>query len=654
MSGQNKIIIESASRPAPPLVRLPLVMALLLLCAAFAGVASAQMTINTPTAVPNAIFTSQNSILTASAPTGGVPPYTYQWYSCNKDPYCGSPLPIYGQTGMTYTFTPISAGAFYFEVVATDSTGSNSVTSKPVLVEVVSQSMAPITTYYDTGTSLEPLIVLAIAIDAAIVAIGYMLGALMGNQRLKQASRSEFLQVIGTAIIAGLVLASLVGFGYIYVNSVALKQPPTGLAPLSDLKGGGLYPTCEYLAANPTGSGLDFLGPALTGGGNQPGVPSICGILGGVAQLYNPSNPTKPGNAINDTYYIDYPLAATGLILANLTNQTASNLNDTFVEEAYLKFLTSLSPSLGVCVGVEGACGLWPGPTTPLPGDVAPILYATFSVSPYAGLDMVTKAIDTIAGTLYLSLGAFVAQLIFVDVFLYVWPFLIFAGLILRGLFFTRKLGGLLIAVAIGAVLFYPMVSSVEFLAANNSLYSPALNVNVCGNGSYQVNFYVQPQISQLASWCQCWPSGGLFGGGLVNAEFDDWLFLNSFGFYWGWSFVDGIAGWIGSHISSGFSADGFTSIGLPDATTFSQQLAAVGAPGCGITNTYSPSDPSTGTSQSGAEFLVFSMVQAYGIIGVTSYFVPILNILITIAAIRGLSGLMGGDVDLAGLSRFV
>jgi hypothetical protein len=47
-------------------------------------------------------------------------------------------------------------------------------------------------------------------------------------------------------------------------------------------------------------------------------------------------------------------------------------------------------------------------------------------------------------------------------------------------------------------------------------------------------------------------------------------------------------------------------------------------------------------------------MMNAYGIVGVTSYFIPIINLIMTLSAIIGLSGLMGGNTSLEGLSRFV
>jgi hypothetical protein len=54
------------------------------------------------------------------------------------------------------------------------------------------------------------------------------------------------------------------------------------------------------------------------------------------------------------------------------------------------------------------------------------------------------------------------------------------------------------------------------------------------------------------------------------------------------------------------------------------------------------------------AEAMLFSLVNSYGMYGINAYFLPILDLLITISAIIGLSGLLGGDTELAGLSKLI
>jgi len=51
---------------------------------------------------------------------------------------------------------------------------------------------------------------------------------------------------------------------------------------------------------------------------------------------------------------------------------------------------------------------------------------------------------------------------------------------------------------------------------------------------------------------------------------------------------------------------------------------------------------------------LIFNFADLYGIIGVTGYILPVINILILFSAIKGISQLMGGDTNLLGLGRLV
>ena len=47
-------------------------------------------------------------------------------------------------------------------------------------------------------------------------------------------------------------------------------------------------------------------------------------------------------------------------------------------------------------------------------------------------------------------------------------------------------------------------------------------------------------------------------------------------------------------------------------------------------------------------------MLQSFGIIGITAYLLPVLNLVITLSAILGLSGLLGGDTSLAGIAKLL
>lgn len=58
-------------------------------------------------------------------------------------------------------------------------------------------------------------------------------------------------------------------------------------------------------------------------------------------------------------------------------------------------------------------------------------------------------------------------------------------------------------------------------------------------------------------------------------------------------------------------------------------------------------------TPQNALSFL-FVMMQVYGLLSVTTWFLPIINLIIVIVAVQGLSSLFGGDTSFAGLGRFI
>jgi len=69
------------------------------------------------------------SVTFTSTVSGGVPPYSYQWY------FDDSPVP--GATSSSWTYTPPSASIHYVHVEVTDSEG-NSFQSDPARVVVAS------------------------------------------------------------------------------------------------------------------------------------------------------------------------------------------------------------------------------------------------------------------------------------------------------------------------------------------------------------------------------------------------------------------------------------------------------------------------------------------------------------------------------------
>ncbi len=485
--------------------------------------------------------------------------------------------------------------------------------------------------------SIWPLVIIALLIDSGIVAIWYMAGFVLNNQRVKTSAKGEFYQIVETAIIAGLVLGLLLVFGQLFLSIInapmaegftCTGSSATGQTALSQTC---MVQLCNSLSTSTSSStSFEIVNSLLEN--LQPG---ICTIVSGSTQ-----SPTG-------MQAMEYPLAATGVVLANLTNQTSANLNSTFVEDAFLNFLQHLSITASFCVQLPDSFSCY----VPLPGAPPQLFMVVFSAAPMAGLEMITRSLATYATLLYTSLFSFITQLLFVNFFLYIWPYLIFGGMVLRATFFTRKVGGLLIAFAVGGILFYPAIFSIEYLAANNPQITSPNTFYYCGGSQYQYteNFFVAPQVKGIAQDCGCWPSGGL-----INSEGTDFLILGIGSIvFWGAAIGSAVV-----NIFLGIFKD-ITSQnwgGIPSSfegaivgaapifpSNFASQLSSLGGAVCPL-----------GGENSGAEGMLFAIVQTYGVTGVVSYFLPILNIMVTLSAIFGMSGLMGGETNVLGLSRFV
>ncbi|MCL5430046.1 MAG: hypothetical protein M1504_01045 [Candidatus Marsarchaeota archaeon] len=495
------------------------------------------------------------------------------------------------------------------------------------------------------------LVVIAILIDASIAAIWYMIGVLINNQTVKRGARGEAVQVIGTSIIAGAILMVLMIFGLIYFNSVT--QVGVAGATGTVLSPGTMSSICANLEKS---AEVQFAASAVTVEGSNPNTgqqtPSVCDIINGV-KSYQSSGGTGD---VTNTLLMDYPLATTGVIMANLTNQVGTEINDTFVIDDYLGVLKDLKVTYGLCFQdpETASCSAFPFfGVPPIPFTEDYIAYYKIAWQPLAGLDMVTKSLGTMSTMFYLSLNSFLAQLLFIDIFIFVWPYLLFIGLVLRGFFFLRKLGGLFIAIAIGVVLFYPAIVSMEYLTSYNTAELPvSYPIGFCGVTSpysYQLNFFNLPSIQGVAQDCGCWPSLGTLGS--VSAL---WAGLNT-PYFWGSDLVKTISDWVTGNAGNAQGAAsqvGTFSIPLIGGG-FASALAFGGIPVCNPGG-YTPPSSTGGGYGGGGEGFAFSLSQVYGIVGVSSYFLPIINIIITLAAILGLSGLLGGDVQLAGLSRLV
>ena len=466
---------------------------------------------------------------------------------------------------------------------------------------------------FGLGSGIIPLAIAAILLDSAIIAIWYMIGSVLNNSTVKSSAINEFYQIAGTILIALIVIWAVTTFGKFFETALS----GTSLMSYNAMSG-----LCSSLSST-TNLNLIGVSPSLLYAGTTPGsTPGICNIIDGA--------PTTT----DVTQISDYPLAVSGLILANMTNQTVTNLDQFFEVDAYVGFFAKATPTFKFCTQVPNLLGPCVVPVVPL----RPIISTGISYTPYAGYAMIIGSMKSIGDILSFAFESFTLQLLLLTAFLLTWPYLIFGGIVLRATPFTRKIGGLLIAIGIGAVLIFPAIYTIEYLSMGaginsalisqssqgitstygfNSIYTSALTALPGPNGgTYAVNFFNEPKIKYIAEQYSCWPSGGFGGAEAVDIAYLEIPFIG---------FSGGVVSLIQTLISGAPSFSSIPVLSFPD-----------------------PCSPGDAVS------LVFPILNASAIIGVSSYFLPILNLIITLSAIMGISGLMGGDTSMAGLSKLV
>ncbi len=497
------------------------------------------------------------------------------------------------------------------------------------------------TSVHAAQTNLAEFIVVALLIDAIIVAVWYMIGYVMNDQKIKANARGEFIQLIGTSIIVAVVVGALAFFASLYMSSFSAS----GLSPQA------MYQTCNTISA---GSQLTLFS------GNF-----IAGTSYSSRSTKAPSNPLPPYNLLfgtssfpgicnmvydpstSFTGQIDYPLATSAVLIANLTNQTLTNLNALFTIDTYMGFLDSFTPFVEpVCWSNLEAC-LLPGAGT-INFDLK------ISFQPYAGYDMIFQSYSPLGDLLSLAFESYVAQFVFIIALLFIWPYMLFVGIVLRATPFTRAIGGLFIAIAIGAVVFMPIIYGLEY-------------VNLCPGVPYYISTPSGPVLSQPSGCQQVAPSQS----GSPPPSFT----FNSFAYgYNGITQIPENSPTTGNYYDINFFV-------MPNMTYIATSTAATGgscwptggiigaeliAIGYSLTPAYAgealmssspaslPSLPGQSCSQQSAIALLYNLFDAYGVVGVSAYFMPIINILVVISAVIGLSGLLGGDTELAGLAKLV
>ncbi len=439
-----------------------------------------------------------------------------------------------------------------------------------------------------------PAIAIAIVIGIMIGALYYMMGSVLNNARAKAAGLGEVGQGVGTAIVVVLLLVMFNIWGQ--VSSALVPVGPTS----GTLTPGTLYAMCQADGA----SQLNFLSGSPTG--------TVCGAV---------SSGIDP---------VDYGLVSSYVIISNLTSQAIVNLNSMYVYWGTIAFLQSVTPSFGVCT--FGICYVSPLLTTSWFG---------MTFKPLAGYAMLDNFGRPLMAQAMLTFYSFFVQQLVILMLLYTWPWILAGGIILRATFFGRRLGGLLMAIAIGAIIFFPLMLNIEYSALScwtgcryapvgypklSSIPDPTQNPNYGVNGFLgnpsDINFFKFADVESILQGNSCWPNGGV---GLLEVQVASLYLVPA---------------------ASIFSL--LTSIGSGFSSTIPPIPFSICPPG-----TFGSSSNGLGNTP-GVMSAFMSMLNAYGLQMIAGFILPLMNILITLSAIRGLSGLFGGDTDIAGIGKLV
>ncbi|MEM3791323.1 MAG: hypothetical protein QXL16_01165 [Candidatus Micrarchaeaceae archaeon] len=442
---------------------------------------------------------------------------------------------------------------------------------------------------------------------------------------------------------------------------------------------------------------------------------SDCSILkGSQLQYINPTTANSPTNTICQDIIldpiggnsIDNGLASSYMIMANLTNQSASNLNSLYVFEGLVGFLSKLTSLTAFCTGF----GCYTNGVIPRAEQF------TFSYTPLAGYTTIIRATQSLNLQAILIFYIFFFESLAFVFLIYGWPYLLAGGLILRSLIITRKTGGLIIAIGIGAILLYPLLTLLEYYTLNseitpfgyNSLpllliyeaptsgpdqgnviiygantiggYVPASSLpyacsSLCSKQyAYEYECGNPASASSVVGRCTCssanpsnmcpqqsyaipssppanpsqyCPSGYTYNSTSELCVANITVDINFFSF----PRADWINNYYGCYTSNLILSEFETaSVYLVPLLGAISAMAALFGSFVGTL----PIPPTITCTPSKVINNVFALINMYGVMSVEGYIMPLLNLIIVLSAIQSLSAVLGGETSLGLLGRLV
>ncbi len=297
---------------------------------------------------------------------------------------------------------------------------------------------------YATFQSWLPIVFLAMLASVSMISVHYAVGFVFQNNKVKETARNELMRAFGTGILIVIILwlLNFVGSLQFSVSSISNVCSQLGSSQLDivnsqySLSAGDLFDSPTYTICN------------------------------------NIIQPIATGNTGGDiTPNLDYGLAASEVVVANLTSQAASSLNGLYLYEGWINFLNQMSDTVTVCAGAEGCIYTYAAAT-----------YFSLSTPYFAGYSALEQISPGLITAYTLSFYLFVLEMDFINIFLYSWPYLLAAGLILSSFFLTRRIGGLLIAIAIVALIVFPSLFLFEYSSLSSGTPLSPIGASSSGN----------------------------------------------------------------------------------------------------------------------------------------------------------------------------
>ncbi len=515
---------------------------------------------------------------------------------------------------------------------------------------------ASTTNFITPSTNLNiwlPAVVVGLVLSFALIGIYYMTGYLFNNKAIRAGATAEFGKLIGIAIVVMVIIWVFYVFG-----SAIQFTSPTSQTQMTNI--------CNQLA----NSNINFLSTNNKLNPLPPGA-TICN------DIIDPSSTT---NAL--TRNIDYGLGSVYVIEDNLTNQSVTSLNAVYMFSSMLAFLRGYVEKDAVCFPVE--C---------LVPDVPSLFSLDITASPFSGYQIANTVPGVLGIEANLIFYFLLFQLVLIMLMLLLWPYLLAAGLIFETNMFTRRIGGLLIAIVISSMLIYPTIFLFEYTSLNNignlQPYgaSSIPNLALCG-APLGATVYVTPQLTgnpNTGVFCYTeakqLPLSYIYKATLPD-QYKDMVpiiyskyppntmvpacptknaeglcfFQKNLNFY----VFPNIEDILNLYFTwpAGGNLLSFEAIFIvPGVSTLTSVVNAIAAFTSLLSGNFIGSFPSFAyyyVDPTHVIAAILALINVYAIEAVTGFILPIFNILILISSILEISKLLGGEGNILGLSRFI